>query len=343
MSIILEYSFFTFLLLFLNFVMLKKGVFLDEPVTHSHKNKIFFSKKVPKSLGFILLIFIFYKINLTVVEKFSIFLLFYLGLQSDTNKLNSPKLRIFYQSLIVLFFLFFLKEYIYSTRIPILDNFLENDIFKIFLTLFCIILIINGSNFIDGLNTLCIGYYLGIFIFLNFMIFKNYNSLHLGEEVFYLILFISILFFFNLFGISFLGDSGSYLLGFFTSIYLIRIHNLLPEISPWLIANLLWYPAFEILFSIIRRLKKEFNPLLPDNYHLHQVIYLYIKNITIYKNILLNPLTANLINVYNYFIFFLSCSFYKNTKILICFFLFSCFFYVLTYLFLRNQLKKREF
>ena len=105
MSIILEYSFFTFLLLFFNFFMLKKGIFLDAPSTNSHKNKIFFSKKVPKSLGFILLFFIFYKINISVYEKFFIFLIFFLGIQSDTNKLNSPKFRILIQFLIVLFFL----------------------------------------------------------------------------------------------------------------------------------------------------------------------------------------------------------------------------------------------
>jgi UDP-N-acetylmuramyl pentapeptide phosphotransferase/UDP-N-acetylglucosamine-1-phosphate transferase len=340
MSIILEYSFFTCLLLFLNFFMLKKGIFLGVPVAHSHKNQIFFSKKVPKSLGLIILLFIFYKINITVIEKFFIFSVYFLGFQSDINKLNSPKIRILTQFLIVLIFLIFSKSYINSTRIPFIDNFLLNDIFKISLTLVCIIIVINGSNFIDGLNTLCIGYYLGIFLFLNFMIFNNYDYPHLKEEILYLSLFILILYFFNLFGFSFLGDSGSYLLGFFTSYSLVRFHNLLPDVSPWLIANLLWYPAFEILFSIVRRFKKTYNPLLPDNQHLHQIIYIYLKNLLPYKKYILNPLTANIINTYNYFIFFLSCYFYKNTKYLVCLFLFSCFVYIMSYLFFSSHLKK---
>ena len=37
---------------------------------------------------------------------------------------------------------------------------LSNDIFRLLFTVFCILIVINGSNFIDGMNTLCVGYYL---------------------------------------------------------------------------------------------------------------------------------------------------------------------------------------
>ncbi len=341
MSIILEYSFFILFLILLNFIMIKKGIFLDMPVSNTHKNKIFFSKKVPKSLGFILMIFIFYKLNLQIYEKILIFLIFFLGIQSDINKLSSPKLRIIIQFLIVLFFLLVSKEYINSTRIPFIDNFLNNEIFKILLTLLCIIIVINGSNFIDGLNTFCLGYYLGLFICLNLLLLNNYDFVYLKNEIFYLILLIFILYLFNLFGLSFLGDSGSYLLGFVASIFLLKYHNLSPQVSPWFIANLLWYPSFEILFSIIRRFRKEYDPLLPDNYHLHQIIFLFIQKKLKYKNNLLNPLTANLINIYNYFVFFFSSIYFSNTKALISIFLFSCFIYIMAYLLFLSRLKKK--
>ena len=77
MSIILEYSLLISLLLVLNLIMLKKGIFLDVPLSNSHKKKIFFSKKVPKSLGFILLLFILYKLNIGIIEKFFTFLFFF--------------------------------------------------------------------------------------------------------------------------------------------------------------------------------------------------------------------------------------------------------------------------
>ena len=170
---------------------------------------------------------------------------------------------------------------------------------------------------------------------------NNYDFVYLKNEIFYLILLIFILYLFNLFGLSFLGDSGSYLLGFVASIFLLKYHNLSPQVSPWFIANLLWYPSFEILFSIIRRFRKEYDPLLPDNYHLHQIIFLFIQKKLKYKNNLLNPLTANLINIYNYFVFFFSSIYFSNTKALISIFLFSCFIYIMAYLLFLSRLKKK--
>ena len=341
MSIILEYSFFVILTFSINYLMLKKGILLDVPSTKSHKNEKFFSKMVPKSLGFILLLFVLYKINLDINEKFFLSSLFLLGIQSDANKLNSPKYRILIQIFIVFIFLLFSEEYITSTRIPLIDTLLQNFFFKMFLTLTCVVIIINGSNFIDGLNTLCIGYYLGIFLILYLIINNNYETLYLKDEIFYLCWIILIMYFFNLLGTSFLGDSGSYLLGFLTSLILIKIHNLLPDLSPWLIAVLLWYPAFEILFSIVRRFSGKYNPLFPDNQHLHQVLFLKFKNKILLKKNIMNPLISNLINIYNFLLFFIAYSFYKNTKILICLFLLSCFIYITTYIMFSKKLKKK--
>ena len=37
---------------------------------------------------------------------------------------------------------------------------LSNDYFNIFFTVFCLAILLNGSNFLDGLNGLISGYYL---------------------------------------------------------------------------------------------------------------------------------------------------------------------------------------
>ena len=342
MSIILEYSFIVFLLLSLNYAMLKKGILLDVPLVNSHKNKKFFSKKVPKSLGLILLLFILYKTNFDISEKIFLSLFFFLGIQSDTNKLNSPNHRILLQVFMVIVFLLVSGEYINSTRIPLVDSLLQNFFFKMFLTLICMVIIINGSNFIDGLSTLCIGYYLGVFVVLYFITNNNYDISYLRVEIINICWMILILYFFNLLGTSFLGDSGSYLLGFLTSIVLIKIHNLLPDISPWLIAVLLWYPAFEVLFSIIRRFGVKYNPLFPDNRHLHQMIFLKFKDKILLKKNIMNPLVSNIINIYNFSLFYIAYNFYKNTKILICLFLFSCFIYIVFYVLLSKKLKNNH-
>ena len=75
----------------------------------------------------------------------------------------------------------------------------------------------------------------------------------------------------------FLGDNGSYLLGFFYSITLIDFYDINQSISPFFIILLLWYPSFEILFSILRKFILGRSPLKPDNLHLHHLLFNFFK------------------------------------------------------------------
>ena len=86
-----------------------------------------------------------------------------------------------------------------------------------------------------------------------------------------LILFICLIF--NLLNKNFLGDSGSYIVSFLIGSLLIDIYPENQKISSLFVVLLLWYPAFEILFSIVRKLIDNKNPLRPDENHLHQKIF----------------------------------------------------------------------
>ena len=68
------------------------------------------------------------------------------------------------------------------------------------------------------------------------------------------------------------------MISIFMSIFIIKFININKDISPLLALNLLWYPAFENLFSISRRILKKNNVSSPDKQHLHQIIFLYIKS-----------------------------------------------------------------
>ena len=119
-------------------------------------------------------------------------------------------------------------------------------------TLFCLMILINGNNFVDGINTLLIGYNIILTIFL-LVTFKEF--LHNSEilEDYLIILLVLLVFNFN--GKIILGDAGAYILAFFLGVYLIDFARNNPYLSPFFIISLLWYPCFELLFSIIRRLK----------------------------------------------------------------------------------------
>ena len=54
-------------------------------------------------------------------------------------------------------------------------------------------------------------------------------------------------------------------------------------VSPYFIALILWYPAIENLFSIIRRAFSKKNLSSADNLHLHHLIYQFLKKKLILK------------------------------------------------------------
>ena len=75
-------------------------------------------------------------------------------------------------------------------------------------------------------------------------------------------------------GLIFLGDGGAYCIGFMVaelSVLLVARNTL---VSPWFPLLLSFYPIFETLFTIFRRVViGRTHPGLPDAAHLHQLIY----------------------------------------------------------------------
>ena len=64
---------------------------------------------------------------------------------------------------------------------------------------------------------------------------------------------LSVIYIFNFFGKIYLGDGGAYLISFVAGVILIKFSNDNYLVSPYYIVALLWYPAYENLFSIIRK------------------------------------------------------------------------------------------
>ena len=294
------------ILLLLVSIKIKQTKYLKNYSGNDHQ-KFTTNKNIPLTGGFFIIIVsllvLFEENNFFLI---SIILIFSLGLFSDINKIISPNKRLLLQVMIVLFLIIFTKLEINSTRVIILDKFLENNIFNVFFVSFCVLVLINGTNFIDGLNGLSLGYYFIVTIALlnnNFY----YSNLLQGNELLYLSCYLFIFLILNQSNLFFIGDSGSYSLGLIFSFLLINIYAVNSNISPFYIILLIWYPCFELLFSILRKFNINFSPAKPDIRHLHQLIYNLIKNKYNFSKLKSNNISSILILLFN------SCSIFLGS------------------------------
>jgi len=314
----------------------KKKNFLLNETGEVHQN-FSSNKKVLLTGGLFiyLLIFYFYK---QVHFKFYLFvsLFLILGILSDIKIIRSATSRLFLQITIVIFFVISNEIYLENTRIFILDEFLKNYLFNYLFVSFCILIVLNGSNFIDGLNGLSLGYY----ILISLIVFYLYNSGYILPEFIilnYLIIFLITALILNFLNLIFLGDSGVYILSVIFSSFLIDFYILNQSISPLFIILLLWYPCFETLFSMIRKIALRTSPMKPDNKHLHQLVFLYILKKTNYSKFVSNNISSVCLNIYNLTTFLIALNFLNNTKFQVMMVLFNIFIYIMVYISLQKK------
>ena len=143
-----------------------------------------------------------------------------------------------------------------------------------------------------------------------------------------------------------MGDSGAYLLGLLVGFILIKIHNLNPNVSPFFIALLLWYPCFENLFSILIKLNREFSPLKPDSKHLHQLVLFFFTKKFDLKLILSNNLSSATICFFNFLIIYISTlnpsSTFFQIKLIVATIIFYNVSYMLLFKFYKSNLMSKK-
>ena len=154
------------------------------------------------------------------------------------------------QTIIVLLFLIKSDLFVNYTKIVFLDFFLEYKFFSYLFTTFCIVILINGMNFIDGVNGNSSGY---LFLALSsFLYLLDSSNFILNNTAFkFLIFYILFFFIYNLLDKNYLGECVIYFSIFIAIFIMLFKEN--NTISPLYVASILWYPAFENLFLILRK------------------------------------------------------------------------------------------
>ena len=322
---------YSFLVILVSIFFKKKKLLLNYT---GDRHQSFSNQKNIPLIGGIFLILPLILINYqNIVYSILLILIFLLGFLSDQKILISAKKRFLLQIIIVFFSVIFLDLEILTSKLILFDYFLKNPVFNIFFTAFCLLILINGSNFIDGLNGLLLSYMtFVIFILLKLGLLNELSIKY--DFINYLILFTIIIILLNLCNYLMLGDAGAYILSFFVGYLIIKCHILNPNISPYFFITLLWYPCYENLFSIIRKLKSKLSPLIPDNNHLHQLIYIRFKKKIIRSQLIANNISSLIISLVNFTIILISSlnpysSFYQIKLIIFSMFLYSIVFIII--------------
>ncbi len=336
------YIIFTILLsISLIYIQSKYSFLTDKPENQQHK--LSQNKNVPLSGGLFFFASLLISSLLTkyhqqnLMINMFLFLFLILGIYSDLKINFSPKLRFFLQAILVILTIIIIDLRIDKTNVVFLDLYINNDIFNLIFTTICILVLINGSNFCDGINCNVAGYYLivALAIFLiDIPLPATFISI---EKILTIFLVFYIL---NLFQKSFLGDNGVYVISIFMSIYVIEFINMNNNVSSLLALNLLWYPAFENLFTIIRRVFSKKSIQIADRYHLHILIFEEILNKD--RFIISNSLTGVLLNIFMLSGIFLSINFSNNGKLLMLILTVNIALYIGIYYFLFLRKKKLD-
>ena len=202
---------------------------------------------------------------------FGSLIVFLFSFYEDLRQSLSPYFR-----LIILFigsFIFIFFSELPDINISLLQLIKDHEIIKALLFVLSLMLLMNGFNFIDGLNGLSSFNFLSIISSVLYVGYF-YNDIFIVNLSIFIIIFAIIVFLFNFpFGKIFLGDSGSYLYAFFSGalvIYLFQRHSQLPTLLAMVILS---YPITEMLFSIFRKIFQKYSPLRPDINHLHHLVF----------------------------------------------------------------------
>lgn len=207
----------------------------------------------------------------------ALFFVFIGGLTEDLSKAVSPLVRMSFMLFAVLYAVYVSHSMplIHHMGHQSINYILRFDAIAVFLTCFAVIGISNAYNIIDGFNGLSTT--AGIINIVGLA----YLSAMVGDTT---LLFVSLSLIAAILGFLifnypkgkiFLGDGGSYSLGFMISLISLNLtetyHH---QISPYAILLLAVYPFTETVFSIVRRkLIHKTKAMAPDNLHLHQLIF----------------------------------------------------------------------
>ena len=198
-------------------------------------------------------------------------IIFIFSFYEDLKQSLSPVFRLLVLFLGSLIFISFTK--LPDINITLLNFANDQSFIKAILFILSLMLLMNGFNFIDGLNGLSSFNFFSILLSVIYIGYF-YNDDVLVNITLSIFIISIIIFSFNFpFGKIFLGDSGSYIYALFSGALIIFLFERNSQLPTLLAMVILAYPITEMIFSILRKLFNKYSPLKPDLKHLHHLVF----------------------------------------------------------------------
>jgi UDP-N-acetylmuramyl pentapeptide phosphotransferase/UDP-N-acetylglucosamine-1-phosphate transferase len=206
------------------------------------------------------------------------------GLLDDLYFDIPPSYRLIAGSVSAVIAILLLDTWLTRVDVFVFDQFFLYAPFAIIFTIFATTGVCHAFNVIDGLHGLSLGISLSVSFFLTVIAWMTADVL---------IVLLSLVFFLSTLGLLllnypwgkiFLGDGGAYFQGHCLSWIGILLISRNPEITPWSVLLIFFWPVVETIYSIFRRIHKNKSSALADRAHFHQIIYDRVKNLKIFKS-----------------------------------------------------------
>jgi len=266
---------------------------------------IFFIKLTDKHIFISLISYLSFFVGL--------FLFYLMGLFDDKFQL-SANLKLLLMIFITSLFVFLDKNLILNDlKFSFYYSKISLNYFSYFITILCFLLFINAFNMLDGINGQAASY--AIFA----LIILILKGIFVTASV---CLIISLLFFLylNFRNKSFLGDSGTLLLGYLISYSYIKAYNFNESFFTDEIFLIMSVPGYELLRLAVKRIINRNHPFKPDNSHIHHLI---LKRESFVKTFLVIQLLLSL----PYLIYFFFSNFFYSFFVSLIFYLSVVFIY----------------
>jgi UDP-N-acetylmuramyl pentapeptide phosphotransferase/UDP-N-acetylglucosamine-1-phosphate transferase len=197
---------------------------------------------------------------------------FIFGLAEDLIKRVSVRARLLASVVGAGVFINLSGTYLNHLDIPGFDTLLAWAPVGIAFTLLAVSGMTNAINIIDGFHGLAAGTLIVILLGFAYVAHGSQDTELLNLCLLLVAVVTGFLVVNYPFGKIFLGDGGSFFLGFLVAQIAIMLPMRNPEVSPWVSLLICAYPVVEVLYSMVRRMREKRFSGSADDQHLHTLI-----------------------------------------------------------------------